>query len=126
MAQDRAGGSPERKKETKRSGSDSGTEIDLTSDDSVEEMPASSIDKLLALTDDRWDIDQQVKTLQTAAGGQPAFKPEIPRAPKVPSVAIPTPYELGLRPSGVGLAAAPAAVIADAPPASKAPGSGPP
>src|ERR1700689_3141436 len=106
MAQDRAATSPPRKNETKRSGSDSGTEIDTVPADEthatvptvqtvqtlsgVEEIPESAIDKLLALTEDRWDIDQQVKTLQTAAGGQP-FRPEIPRAPKVPSVAIPTP-----------------------------------
>ncbi|MGO8994060.1 MAG: hypothetical protein ACLQVI_12085, partial [Polyangiaceae bacterium] len=130
MAQERAGASPERKKETKRAGSDSGTEIDLTGDDSVEsveEIPASSIDKLLALTEDRWDIDQQVKTLQTAAGGQPAFRPEIPRAPKVPSVAIPTPYELGLRPGLPSAASVPAApMISDAPPASRPSPSGPP
>src|ERR1700676_1854118 len=101
MAQERADASPERTRETTNpagTGSDPGAEIDVTTDHGDDDAPASSIDKLLALTDDRWDIDQQVKTLQTAAGGQlPAFRTDVPRAPRVPNVAIPTPYELGLR-----------------------------
>ena len=120
MAQDRAAARPEPKNETKRSGSDSGTEIDLVPDDdpadeagpAVEEIPATAIDKLLELTEENWDIDTQLKTLQTAAGGQPAFRTDVPRQSKVPSVAAPTPFDLGFRPGG---SLAGAAVIADAP-----------
>ena len=83
------------------SSTDPGEVIDLIDD--ADEAAPGSIDNLLALTDDGWDIDQQVKKLQTAAGQQPAFRPEIPRAPNVPSVMVPTPFELGLRPAPVSI-----------------------
>ncbi len=41
MAQDRAATSPPRKNETKRSGSDSGTEIDIVPDDEADETHAT-------------------------------------------------------------------------------------
>ena len=46
---------------------DAGEEIDISPDDGEEIEGPASIDKLLALTAEGWDIDQQVKKLQTAA-----------------------------------------------------------
>src|SRR5271169_275154 len=94
MAHDRA--EPEAKRASEMSSStDPGEVIDISSDDGEATGEPASIGTLLALTEEGWDIDQQVKKLQTAAGQQPAFRPEIPRAPKLPSVMIPTPFELG-------------------------------
>jgi tetratricopeptide (TPR) repeat protein len=81
---------------------DSSVEIELTTDHGEEAAPASSIDKLLALTNDHWDIDQQVKTLQTAAGVKSPLRPDVPLAPRAPNVSIPTPYDLGLRAPALG------------------------
>jgi tetratricopeptide (TPR) repeat protein len=115
-AQDRPGSGP--KEDTL-----SGSEIEITADLEESQAGPRSIDNLLALTDDGWDIDKQVKTLQTAAGGQPALRPEALRAPKVPSIAVPTPFDLGLRASSPALAPT---VVADAPPPSVSPPGGTP
>ena len=105
MAQDRAETSDEQQGTTD-SGSDPGELIDITGEaDEEEEVPESAIENLLQLTEDDWDVEEQVKTLQNAAVGQlPSFKTELPAPPKIPSVAIPTPYELGLRSSLIPVA----------------------
>ncbi len=57
----------------------------------------SSIDKLLALTDDDgWDIEDQVRTLQTAAE-QKLASLHVPKPPpsRPAPLRLPTPYELG-------------------------------
>ena len=99
MAHERA--EPEAKGASEReSTTDPGEVIDISTDEGDEIAGPESIDNLLALTNEGWDIDQQVKKLQTAAGQQPAFRTDIPRAPKVPNVMVPTPFELGgMRPA---------------------------
>ncbi len=60
----------------------------------------SSIDKLLAMTDEPWDIGEQVRSLQIAADeqprthadGSPASMP--PAKARVPALMLPTPFEL--------------------------------
>src|SRR5688572_17442534 len=52
----------------------------------------SSIDKLLALTESDWDPDAQALTLKRIA--PPPKKTQPASQPKLPAVAIPTPYEL--------------------------------
>ncbi len=42
------------------------------------EEDKNSIDKLLAMTDDGWDIDEQVRTLQVASGDPPSKMMKIP------------------------------------------------
>ncbi|HEY2516806.1 MAG TPA: hypothetical protein VGI39_38310, partial [Polyangiaceae bacterium] len=106
MAQDRAEPTDEHQITTD-TGSDPGELIDITGevDEEEEEVPESAIENLLQLTEDDWDVEEQVKTLQNAAVGQlPSFKTELPAPPKIPSVAIPTPYELGLRSSLIPVA----------------------
>ena len=106
MAQDRAEPTDEQQG-TADIGSDPGELIDITGDvdEEEEEVPESAIENLLQLTEDDWDVEEQVKTLQNAAVGQlPSFKTELPAPPKIPSVAIPTPYELGLRSSLIPVA----------------------
>lgn len=55
----------------------------------------ASIDKLLALTeDDDWDIDDQVRTIQSAAGEKHPSVRMAAAAPSRPPLRLPTPYEL--------------------------------
>ena len=69
-------------------------------DSMTERQSVSSVDQLLALTDEGWSIEEQVQTLKHAAksGENPAYQgegdrlPQIPPAPK--GLHIPTPYEL--------------------------------
>ena len=67
---------------------------------------ASSIDKLLALTDEGWELEEQVKTLKQAALTRPLAEHTAARAPvaKSPSLHLPTPYELA--PTRIGATAA--------------------
>jgi tetratricopeptide (TPR) repeat protein len=66
------------------------------STDSLDVRPSMvSIDGLLALTDEGWDIDDQVRTLKNAAE-QKTKSPSIRAAgPKPGSLRLPTPYEIG-------------------------------
>ena len=65
----------------------------------------SSVDKLLALTEDGWDIDEQLKTLKQAA----FTKPMSENAGRLarPGLHLPTPFELSptLVPNGAGATA---------------------
>jgi tetratricopeptide (TPR) repeat protein len=54
-----------------------------------------SIDSLLALTDEGWDIDDQVRTLKNAAEQKPpGSQSQRPPGPKR-TLRLPTPYEIG-------------------------------
>jgi tetratricopeptide (TPR) repeat protein len=53
----------------------------------------ASIDGLLALTDEGWDIDDQVRTLKNAAEQKPST--QRPPIPKRGTLRLPTPYEIG-------------------------------
>jgi cellulose synthase operon protein C len=72
----------------------------LDEDELEEDLDAlGSIDRLMAETDQGWDIDAQVQTLKAAAGTRPLGDPAAPGGlrPPIPSLAlhIPTPFELG-------------------------------
>ncbi|MEO6574891.1 MAG: hypothetical protein ABIP89_13690, partial [Polyangiaceae bacterium] len=60
----------------------------------------SSIDKLLAMTDEPWDLDEQVRSLQISANEQPRTHADgtpasIPPAKgRAPALMLPTPFEL--------------------------------
>jgi tetratricopeptide (TPR) repeat protein len=63
---------------------------ELSEDVEIEFDQPQSVDKLLAITGENWDIAAQVKSLQEAAG-----EPSRPSGQfKAPSVAIPTPYDI--------------------------------
>ncbi|MFO0663354.1 MAG: hypothetical protein U0174_05355 [Polyangiaceae bacterium] len=71
--------------------------IDVDDDSLVEIPPDSfSVDNLLALTgeEDAFDIDEHARSLKKAAGPKKK-EPPAPRRP--PTVAIPTPFDLGAR-----------------------------
>jgi tetratricopeptide (TPR) repeat protein len=73
--------------------------LELSDSAEVPEAPPSmaSIDKLLALTDEGWDIDDQVRTLKNAAEQRsPGGSQRPPRPPKtLEPLRMPTPYEIG-------------------------------
>src|SRR5438105_13865931 len=61
-----------------------------------------SVDNLLALTGEGWDIDEQVRTLKrTADDGKPRTSESAQKAalPKAPGLIIPTPYDFGASPA---------------------------
>src|SRR5262245_3628435 len=66
-------------------------EVEIVEDD---ESETGSIDKLLALTDQGWDIDEQVRTLKVAADEQAAPREAPAPMPRSPSLMIPSPAEL--------------------------------
>ena len=79
---------------------DSTLEIDLEPDElivpdsSVEVDDRQSIDKLLALTDDGWDIEEQVRTLQIASGEPASTALRKVKRSSSPSIALPSALEL--------------------------------
>ncbi len=81
----------------------------------------SSIDKLLALTESDWDPDAQALTLKRIA--PPPKKTQPASQPKLPAVAIPTPYELA--PTLLGRSAPAAGSQSPAPPATSSKGPPP-
>jgi hypothetical protein len=80
----------------------------------------SSIDKLLALTDSGWELEDQIKTLKQAAVQKPlADQSAAQRAMKrAPALHMPTPFEL----APTQVAAGPAVIEKESP---SAPGSSP-
>ncbi|HEY1693421.1 MAG TPA: hypothetical protein VGG39_14740 [Polyangiaceae bacterium] len=81
----------------------------------VEDDDGGSIDRLLAETDQGWDIDAQVQTLQQAAGTRSlAEQSTTGMRPPMPSRAlhIPTPFELG--PTQISSARPPSGAVAGA------------
>lgn len=79
-----------------------------------------SIDKLLALTDDGWDIDEQVRTLQIASGDPPGTA--LRKAPRTAAPDLVIPSALELAPTQVPKSKAPGAEK----PSAKAPSVKPP
>lgn len=72
--------------------------IHVDDDSLVEIAPDSfSVDNLLALTgeEEAFDIDEHARSLKKAAGGPK--KPEPPAPRRAPNVALPTPFDIGLR-----------------------------
>jgi tetratricopeptide (TPR) repeat protein len=93
MPQQRAGSEPETL---------SGSVLDedeLEVEEDVDDLDLGSIDRLLAETDQGWDIDAQMQTLKAAAGTRPLVEQSTSTGirPPMPSRAIhiPTPFELG-------------------------------
>ncbi len=64
---------------------------ELSEDVEFEVESATSVDKLLAMTGETWDIEGQVASLKEAAGG--GNRPSGPF--RTPAVAMPTPFEIG-------------------------------
>jgi len=61
----------------------------------VDDGGTASIDKLLAMTDEGWSIEGQVKSLQEAAQGPPSVKvPVASDSSKKPAVLLPTPFDI--------------------------------
>ena len=58
---------------------------------------AHSIDKLLALTTESWDVDDQVRTLKAASIDPRAHAAAESSRPKGPALAMPTPYDIGAK-----------------------------
>ena len=76
--------------------SDSSVEVDVADLEAPSVRAAHSIDKLLALTGESWDVDDQVRTLQAASVETRPLPPiESQSRPIGPSLALPTPYDIG-------------------------------
>jgi len=87
----------------------------------------SSIDKLLAMTDDgEWSLDDQVRSLQAAADESPRARAEPLSAGRMPSLAQPTPYELAPHNGSSYVGPPPAAPSSPPPDPGGASGSRPP
>jgi tetratricopeptide (TPR) repeat protein len=73
--------------------------IEVDTDDlepsSVPPNSVNSIDKLLALTGERWDVDDQVRTLKAAVQETKQAPAEAPSRPR--GIVLPTPYDIGAK-----------------------------
>jgi tetratricopeptide (TPR) repeat protein len=86
---------------------------DIVEIDEVMDRPSmGSIDKLLAITDEDWDIDNQVQTLKNAAELKAPVRPSRPPAARPPPLRLPTPYEIG---PTIAMASLAAGAVASAP-----------
>jgi tetratricopeptide (TPR) repeat protein len=79
---------------------------------------ASSVDKILALTDVGWDIDDQVRTLKRAADEQPpqgsaSTREQARGLQRPPSVMMPTPFDMGQKSAPSGNIALASTVVAE-------------
>jgi tetratricopeptide (TPR) repeat protein len=68
----------------------------VPSSGNLDDLDKNSIDKLLALTDDGWDIDEQVKTLQRASNDPASVA--LRAAPPTTGLVLPTAGELAPAP----------------------------